>query len=65
MTHLQQAATLKDPVCGMAIDPATAKHTSEYLGQTYYFCSLMCLKAFEDDPQPYLRQRDGGSAADR
>ena len=65
MTHQQQAATVKDPVCGMAIDPATAKHTSEYLGQTYYFCSLMCRKAFEDDPQHYLRQRDGGPAAGR
>lgn len=61
----QQAATVKDPVCGMDIDPATTKHTSEYLGQTYYFCSLMCRKSFEDDPQHYLRQRDGGPGAGR
>jgi Cu+-exporting ATPase len=54
MTHDEPAATVNDPVCGMGVDPATAKQTSEYRGQTYYFCSVMCKKAFEDDPQHYL-----------
>jgi Cu+-exporting ATPase len=35
------ATTVHDPVCGMDIDPATAAGTSEYKGQTYYFCSLV------------------------
>ena len=29
----------RDPVCGMAVDPATAKHTAEHAGTTYFFCS--------------------------
>jgi YHS domain-containing protein len=32
--------TVHDPVCGMDIDPVTAAGTSEYKGQTYYFCSF-------------------------
>jgi Cu+-exporting ATPase len=44
----------KDPVCGMDVDPATARHTTEYEGQTYYFCAPGCKKAFETDPRKYL-----------
>ena len=45
---------VKDLVCGMTIDPATAAGTSEYKGQTYYFCALSCKKAFDEDPEKYL-----------
>ena len=45
----------KDPVCGMEVDESTAKHTNQYEGQTYYFCAPGCRKAFEADPQQYLR----------
>lgn len=55
MTHDTAATIAQDPVCGMAVDRRTAKHTSEYRGQTYYFCSLLCLKAFEDNPEHYLK----------
>jgi Cu+-exporting ATPase len=51
------SSTAIDPVCGMTVDPTTTKYASEYQGQTYYFCSLMCLKAFEDQPQQYLSAR--------
>jgi Cu+-exporting ATPase len=54
MTNQQPTAMAKDPVCGMDVDPTTTKHSSEYQGQIYYFCSLMCLNAFEDDPRHYL-----------
>ena len=47
------ATTVKDLVCGMDIDPATAAGTSEYKGQTYYFCSPGCKKAFDKDPHKY------------
>ncbi|MGB3525106.1 MAG: heavy metal translocating P-type ATPase [Flavobacteriales bacterium] len=43
-----------DPVCGMNVDPATAKHSSEHAGQTYYFCSAGCKTKFEADPEHYL-----------
>ena len=44
----------KDPVCGMDVDPQTARHTAEHNGQTYYFCAPGCKKAFQEDPQRYL-----------
>ena len=44
----------KDWVCGMDVDETTAKHTTEFEGQTYYFCAPGCRKAFEAEPQKYL-----------
>jgi Cu+-exporting ATPase len=52
------ATTVHDPVCGMDIDPATAAGTSEYNGQTHYFCSLGCKKAFDKEPGKYLGKSD-------
>ena len=43
-----------DPVCGMAVDPATAAHHSQHDGQTYYFCSAGCKELFDSDPAKYL-----------
>ena len=45
---------VKDPVCNMDVDPATAAGSSEYKGRTYYFCSLGCVKRFNADPEKYL-----------
>jgi Cu+-exporting ATPase len=53
---IDMANTVHDPVCGMDIDPATAAGTSEYKGQTYYFCSPGCKKSFDKDPEKYLSQ---------
>ena len=52
------ANIVKDPVCGMDIDPATAAGKSDYKGQTYYFCSLGCKKSFDKEPEKYLGQGD-------
>ena len=49
------ANTVKDPVCGMDIDPANAAGKSEYKGETYYFCSPGCKKSFDKDPEKHLR----------
>jgi YHS domain-containing protein len=46
---------VKDPVCGMDVDPKTAAGKSEYSGQTYYFCSNGCKKAFDKEPEKYLK----------
>ena len=43
-----------DPVCGMTVDPAHAAGTSEYGGQTIYFCSLGCKKKFDAAPEQYV-----------
>ena len=45
---------MKDPVCGMDVDPKTAAGKSEYKGQTYYFCSAGCKKAFDKEPEKYV-----------
>src|SRR2546426_1654121 len=46
---------VKDPVCGMAVDPATAKHRRAHGGQTYYFCSQHCAEKFEAAPEKFLQ----------
>jgi Cu+-exporting ATPase len=51
--------TARDPVCGMTVDPATAKARVEHAGHTYYFCSPGCADRFLDAPEKYLRD-DGG-----
>lgn len=43
-----------DPVCGMTVDVATAKHSYELDGTMYYFCCPHCRKKFVDNPQKYL-----------
>ena len=48
------ATTVHDPVCHMDIDPSTAAGTSEYNGQTYYFCSPGCKASFDKDPERYI-----------
>ena len=45
---------VKDLVCGMDVDPKTAAGKSEYKGQTYYFCSAGCKKAFDKEPEKYV-----------
>lgn len=44
----------KDVVCGMDVDPATAKQTAEHEGKTFYFCGPGCKKAFQAAPAKYL-----------
>ncbi len=51
---VKMAGTVHDVVCGMDIDPATAAGKSEYKGQTYYFCSPGCKRAFDKDPEKYV-----------
>ncbi len=56
------ATIVKDPVCGMDIDPASAAGKSEYKGQTYYFCSAGCKKSFDKEPEKYVPKRQGEHA---
>ncbi|MCA0424589.1 MAG: YHS domain-containing protein, partial [Proteobacteria bacterium] len=48
---------LKDPVCGMDVDPTTAKHHAEIAGEDYYFCSAKCRTKFIGNPERYLAPR--------
>jgi len=42
-----------DPVCGVEVQPEEAKYKSVYEGQTYYFSSAECKRAFDEDPDLY------------
>jgi Cu+-exporting ATPase len=56
-------AKAKDPVCGMSVDPATARHKTEHGGTTYYFCCAGCRTKFEANPQHYLERAAAAEAA--
>ena len=43
-----------DPVCGMTVDPATAKHRADHQDQVYYFCSAGCRTKFVAEPAKYI-----------
>ncbi len=45
---------MKDPVCHMDVDPATAAGSVNYQGRTYHFCSQHCVQKFRSDPDRYL-----------
>ena len=44
---------VKDPVCGMEIEPQAAFATRQSKGQTFYFCSENCVKQFDAAPEKY------------
>jgi Cu+-exporting ATPase len=45
---------VKDPVCGMSVDPHAAKHRAEHAGKTWYFCSGRCRERFVAAPERFL-----------
>src|SRR3954471_8303817 len=47
-----------DPVCGMTVDPQTAKHRHDHNSHTYYFCSAACRSKFAADPGKYLDKQE-------
>lgn len=51
-----------DPVCGMEVDERSAQWTSQYEGQTYYFCAPGCKNSFDNDPEKYLGEEGQGGA---
>ena len=44
-----------DPVCGMKVDPATSKHSFNYAGRIFHFCSAGCQAKLAADPESYLK----------
>lgn len=43
-----------DPVCHMEVEVKTARFTSDYEGETYYFCAPGCKGMFDEDPPRYI-----------
>ncbi|MEH2530579.1 Cu+-exporting ATPase [Bradyrhizobium sp. AZCC 1614] len=57
------SATVRDPVCGMTVDPATSKHRFDHHGETFHFCSAGCRTKFAADPVAYLEKDKRPKAA--
>jgi Cu+-exporting ATPase len=60
-------AAVRDPVCGMTVDPQAGKPSAEHGGRSFHFCSAGCKAKFEADPESYLTAVDPvcGMAVDR
>jgi P-type Cu+ transporter len=44
---------VKDPVCGMTVDPQKTPHRASHSGIAYFFCSARCRDKFEHEPSRY------------
>ncbi|HEY8587785.1 MAG TPA: heavy metal translocating P-type ATPase [Rhodanobacter sp.] len=67
----QKAGGTVDPVCGMTVDPSTARHASTRAGQTFHFCCAGCKAKFDAAPETYtgsgiqklpFHRHEGGAA---
>ncbi|MGO6852595.1 heavy metal translocating P-type ATPase [Rhizobium beringeri] len=59
--HDQEKAAdvmIRDPVCGMTVDPQAGKPSLEHEGRTYHFCSEGCRTKFAAAPEDYLTAKD-------
>jgi Cu+-exporting ATPase len=55
--------TVRDPVCGMNVDPKAAVHSDSYGGQTYYFCGKSCIDKFRGDPGKYVGTKPSSASS--
>jgi len=53
-----KALVVRDPVCGMSVDPATNSHRAKHEGRELYFCSERCSDRFTADPSLFLDAED-------
>jgi P-type Cu+ transporter len=56
-------ARMRDPVCGMHVDPLTSRHRFDYRGETFHFCSAGCRTKFAADPVAWLEKDKRPQAA--
>jgi P-type Cu+ transporter len=49
---------VKDPVCGMIIDPSSAAGRSDFGGVTYFFCSGSCKQRFDREPTTFAHKSE-------
>ena len=54
--HTTAGPKVTDPVCGMAVDPATSRFRVTHGTATYHFCSASCNEKFEKEPERYLKE---------
>jgi Cu+-exporting ATPase len=53
-----ETTVVRDPVCGMTVDPSAGKPHHEHSGHTYRFCSEGCRAKFAADPEDYMEATD-------
>ncbi|MHB1698632.1 MAG: heavy metal translocating P-type ATPase [Acidobacteriaceae bacterium] len=63
MAVVEEANMVRDPVCGMMIDPQDAVSHQEYKGETYYFCNSSCAQRFAADPEGFTQSGEPKVAA--
>lgn len=51
---MEKKRLVTDPVCGMKIEPESARSKIEYEGHTVYFCSKHCEEEFKKNPKKYM-----------
>ncbi len=59
--HTQTATTshiVRDPVCGMTVDPTQHSHISVHEDREFHFCSEHCSNRFAADPSLFLEAKD-------
>ncbi|WP_029585269.1 heavy metal translocating P-type ATPase [Bradyrhizobium sp. URHD0069] len=61
--HTDAKTSMRDPVCGMTVDPATSRHRFDHRGETFHFCSAGCKAKFAADPNAYLDNSKPKAAA--
>ncbi|SFU96316.1 heavy metal translocating P-type ATPase [Halomonas korlensis] len=54
---------VKDPVCGMDVDPHATEHRATHANKTWYFCSAKCREKFEADPEAYMGDKPPAESA--
>lgn len=62
-TPVSPPAQAIDPVCGMTVDIATARHTAEFAGRIWYFCCPGCRRQFEREPERFLAAARTGESS--
>ena len=59
-TTKEKSQDYVDPVCGMKVSDAKTSFVSTYANSIYHFCAECCLKAFEANPEKYLKPKKNG-----
>ena len=53
---------VRDPVCGMTVDPASSRHHADHGGNRYFFCGVRCKERFVAEPDRFLAPSQTGHA---
>ncbi|MFT6332604.1 MAG: Cu+-exporting ATPase [Lentimonas sp.] len=57
--------TIKDPFCGMDVDPTKTKHHFTFKKEEYNFCSEKCLNKFKASPKQFINKKESLISSDK